>query len=332
MKYDNDGRSLRHFTRRHFMKKSGILMITVLILAALLSGCGKTEKQSGNAGASAPVIDTTSEYTLLQDIVKQIRKKTDFTPKVGIVLGSGLSSIADRMEPVAIISYSDINGLPISTAPGHVGQYVFGYLEGVPVVFMQGRVHCYEGYSSLQVVRPIRVMKLLGAETLILTNSSGAVNMDFRGGEIAMITDQLIYGVENPLKGANIDELGDRFPDMKDLYDSSLQKLLRESAKETGINLKEGVYVQDSGPSYETVAEVRMLRSLGADMVGMSTAIEALTARHMGMQVCGLSCVTVAPADASDIELNEDFVNAQADAQTETMYQLIRAFIRKLGK
>lgn len=264
--------------------------------------------------AEAPIIDTSAEYALLQDIVRQIRERTDFVPRAALVLGSGLNDLAERMDQVAVIPYSELRGMPVSTAPGHAGRFVFGYLSGVPVVVMQGRVHCYEGYSALQAVRPIRVMKLLGADTLVLTNSSGAINTDFRGGEIMMITDQILFGVQNPLTGANNPELGERFTDMKDAYDIGLRQLLRDAADETGVHLAEGTYLQDAGPSYETVAEVRMLRILGADAAGMSTGIEAVAAMQMGMRICGLSCVTVPAADVSATELNDEVVNALADA------------------
>ena len=278
----------------------------------------------------AAIIDTTSEYKLLQDIVGQIRQKSDFEPKVAIILGSGLNSLAEKVTKAVTIPYNEIKGLPVSSAPGHVGQFVFGYLEDVPVVIMQGRVHCYEGYSSLQVVRPVRVMKMLGAKTLIITNSSGGVNKDYKGGEIMMITNQILYGVQNPLIGANIDELGERFTDMQDTYSKELQELLRASAKEAGIVLKEGTYLQDSGPSYETTAETVMFRTFGADAVGMSTGIEAVAAQHMGMKICGLSCVTVAPSDATTIILNEDVVNTQADMMTKDLGKLLTTFIKKL--
>lgn len=299
-------------------------LLIIVLLSLTLVGCVKKQNDQ------ALMVDTSDEYELLQDIVKQIREKTDFEPKVAIVLGSGLGELADRFEIVSSISYKNINGLQTSTAPGHQGQFVFGYLEKVPVVIMQGRIHCYEGYSSLQVVRPIRVMHMLGAETLILTNSSGGVNADYKGGEIMMITNHILYGVTNPLIGSNIDELGDRFPDMKNAYDKDLQELLRHSAKETGIDLKEGVYLQQSGPSYETGAETKMYRTLGADAVGMSTAVEAVAAWHMGMRICGLSCVTVPPSDISNEDLNEDVVNAKAAEMTRNLEMLLVTFIKKL--
>lgn len=315
------------------MKKNLLPILAAILCMALLTGCkgnAADPAEDTSLSASNPAIDTSTEYELLEDIVGQIRKKTDFKPKAALILGSGLNSLVDEMTQEAVIPYTDIKGLPVSTAPGHEGRFVFGYLEGVPVVVMQGRVHCYEGYSAIQVVRPVRVMKMLGAETLILTNSSGGVNTDFKGGEIMMITDHILYGVSNPLIGENISQLGDRFPDMNGGYDKDLQQFLRESAAEVGVDLKEGVYLQDTGPSYETQAETKLFRTIGADAVGMSTGIEAVAARHMGMKICGLSCVTVPPADMSTEMLNEDVVNSKADRMTEDLGKILKAFIVKI--
>lgn len=314
------------------MKKSCLMLLVSMFCIILLFACSKNDNNilDDSKHVEEVAVDTSKEYELLQDIVKQIRVKIDFIPEVAIVLGSGLNSISEKIDKVIEISYKDIKGLPVSTAPGHIGKFVFGYIENVPVVIMQGRVHCYEGYSSLQVVRPIRVMNMLGAKFLVLTNSSGGVNMDFKGGEIMMITNQILYGVQNPLIGANIDKLGDRFPDTKELYDKELQKLLRESAKKANVDLKEGVYLQDTGPTYETSAETKMFRTFGADAVGMSTGIEAIAGLQMGMKVCGLSCVTTPPADISNISLNEDIVNTQADMMTKELSEILMIFISEL--
>ena len=308
------------------MKKTLIIILT-LCICLLIPGCNIS---SSEADTKHVVIDTTGEYALLQNMAQQIRKKTDFVPKAALVLGSGLGELGNRIEKVAEISYSELEGMPVSTAPGHAGKFVFGYLEGVPVVVMQGRVHCYEGYSSLEVVRPIRVMKMLGADTLILTNSSGAINTDFKGGEIMLITDHIIYGVQNPLIGANIEELGERFSDMGKCYDEELMNKAREAAEEVNVPLYEGIYLQDTGPSYETRAEVKMFRSFGADAVGMSTAIENIAARHMGMKVCALSCVTCPPADLSQEELSAESVNATAEQMTQNLEAIIMALLRRM--
>lgn len=311
------------------MKKIHLMCLALILCMTVCAAYAESTERY--AAAVAPAVDTTSEYELLQDIMNQIRERTDFVPHVAIILGSGLNGLAEKTDTSAVIPYSDIRGLPVSTAPGHVGQFVFGYLEGVPVVIMQGRVHCYEGYTALQVVRPVRVMKMLGAETLILTNSSGGINTDFQAGEIMLITDQILFGVQNPLTGANLEALGERFTDMKDAYDPELRELLRQSAAEIGISLREGVYLQDPGPNYETPAETAMFRTLGADAVGMSTGIEAVAARHMGMRVCGLSCVTAAPSDISSELLSDEVVNARADAMTEDLGRLLSIFIGKLN-
>lgn len=306
------------------MKKiTALALVLVLCLCLFLPDCRAAEPETAD-------VNTTEEYDLLLNIVEQIRQKTDFVPEVALVLGSGLGDLSENMDAVAEIPYDELRGMPVSTAPGHKGSFLFGFLEGVPAVIMQGRVHCYEGYSSQEVVRPIRVMKLLGADTLILTNSSGAVNTDFHGGEIMMITGHILYGVPNPLIGANIDQLGERFTDMQDCYDPALAELARKVAEETGIELFEGVYLQDTGPSYETADEMRMFRIFGADAVGMSTAIETIAARHMGMKVCGFSCVTCAPSDLSADELNAETVNATAEQMTGNLGTLIQALLREL--
>ncbi len=323
------------------MKRIALKGITALISLSLLAGSGSALAEGTDrlspppeaetyAAMKAPVTDTAFEYELLRNIVEQIREKTDFEPQVGLILGSGLGSLVDKVDKTAVISYQDLPGLPVSTAPGHEGRFIFGYLSGVPVVIMQGRVHCYEGYSALQVVRPVRVMGMLGIKTLVLTNSSGAINQDLTCGEIMMITDHILYGVPNPLIGANLDELGERFTDMKDAYDPALQQLLRVAAREAGVSLTEGVYLQDTGPSYETCAETKLFRLLGADAVGMSTGIEAIAARHMGIQVCGLSCVTAAPSDISTEILSDEVVNSRADAMTENLGKIIALFLEKL--
>lgn len=306
-----------------------IMKKTVILLTAVLCFGIFTAVTHGQS-PSSPATDTTGEYELLQGIVRQIRQKTDFVPKAALVLGSGLGELGEKLEPVAVIPYSELRNMPVSTAPGHEGRFLFGTLEGVPVVVMQGRVHCYEGYSSLEAVRPIRVMQMLGADTLILTNSSGAINPEYQGGEIMLITDQILFGVQNPLIGANIDELGERFPDMKGCYDPGLLDLAREAAEEAGVALTEGVYLQDTGPSYETPAETKMFRSLGADAVGMSTAIEATAARHMGMKVCGFSCVACAPSDVSQEELSAEVVNSATEQMTDRLSAVLTAFLRRL--
>ncbi len=214
-------------------------------------------------------------YEKLEMCYRSVREKVQFIPKVALVLGSGLGDYAETMQIEQVLDYADIQGFPISTVPGHKGRFVFGYVAEVPVVAMQGRVHYYEGYPMEDVVLPIRLMKKLGAEILFLTNAAGGVNYEFAAGDFMLITDQIASFIPSPLIGENIEELGVRFPDMSGIYDKDLQQLIKMTAKEQNIILKEGVYLQFTGPAYESPQEVKMARILGADAVGMSTACEA---------------------------------------------------------
>lgn len=252
-------------------------------------------------------------YEKLQGCLASIRQKTDFVPKVALILGSGLGDYAEEIEIHQIIPYEEIQGFPVSTVPGHKGRFVLGYVKGVPVIIMQGRVHYYEGYSITDVVLPVRLMKLLGAEILFLTNAAGGVNFDFRPGDFMMITDQISSFVPSPLIGSNVEELGERFSDMSEIYDKDLQKLLESTAEELRIPLQKGVYIQLTGPNYESPAEVRMCRILGADAVGMSTACEAVAANHCGMKICGISCITNLACGMSETPLNHKEVQEIAD-------------------
>lgn len=232
------------------------------------------------------------QYEKLTTCLEYCRKITEFVPKVALVLGSGLGDFADCVDTACEISYQDIPGFPVSTVAGHDGKYIFGYLEDIPLVLMKGRVHYYEGYSMEEVVMPIRLMKLLGAEILFLTNASGGINRTFSVGDFMMLTDQIAQFVPSPLIGKNMEELGVRFPDMSEIYDKELRAILRKTADEEKIEMKEGVYLQFTGPNYESPAEIKMAEILGADAVGMSTACEAVAANHMGMKICGISCVS----------------------------------------
>ena len=273
-----------------------------------------------------------SMYQKLQKCVDCIRKITDFKPQTALVLGSGLGSYVDNRVDIAdIVEYKDIDGFPISTVSGHMGRFVFGYVGGTPVVIMQGRVHFYEGYDMPQVVLPARVMGLLGAKTLILTNAAGGINESFRPGDIMMITDHISSFVPSPLAGKNIDELGTRFPDMSEVYSRRLQNIIISAAKEQGIPLQSGVYVQLSGPNYETPAEIRMCRTLGADAVGMSTACEATAARHMGLEVCALSCITNMAAGITGDKLTHEEVRQTAKRASNNFERLITAIIPQIG-
>lgn len=242
-------------------------------------------------------------YEKLLACYECVRKKTDFQPKVAIVLGSGLGDYAEHIKVISEIPYSEIEGFPVSTVPGHAGRFIFGYVDKVPVVCMKGRVHYYEGYPISDVVLPVRLMKMMGAEILFLTNAAGGVNTSFHAGDLMMIKDQIAVFAPNPLIGENIDELGVRFPDMSTVYDRELQKLMVQAAKDNGIFLQEGVYAQLTGPSFESPAEIRMLRGMGVDAVGMSTVVEAIAANHMGMRICGISCISNLAAGMTALSL-----------------------------
>lgn len=262
-------------------------------------------------------------YKKLLDCYESIRDKIPFTPKVALVLGSGLGNYADTMDVKAEIDYSEIRDFPVSTVPGHAGKFIFGYVGSVPVVCMKGRVHCYEGYPVTDVVLPTRLMKLMGAEILFLTNASGGINSSFGAGDFMLITDHISCFAPNPLIGQNIDELGVRFPDMSTVYDRNLQNHIREIAKKNDISLKEGIYVQLSGPSFEAPAEIKMLKGLGADAVGMSTVVEAIAANHMGMKICGISCVANLAAGLAEHPLTHEEVQEAANVAAPRFQKLI---------
>lgn len=270
-------------------------------------------------------------YEKLQKCLACIREQTDFVPKVAIVLGSGLGDYANGIKVVKEIDYSSIEGFPVSTVPGHAGKFIFGYVDNVPVVCMKGRVHYYEGYAMSDVVLPTRLMALLGAKILFLTNASGGANIKFSAGDFMMITDHIATFVPNPLIGPNIDELGTRFPDMSHVYDEDLQEIIRNTAKENNIKLHEGVYVQLTGPSFESPADIRMIQAIGGDAVGMSTVVEAIVANHMGMKICGISCVCNLAAGLSPTPLTHEEVQAAADAAAPLFKKLVTESVKKFG-
>ncbi len=268
-------------------------------------------------------------YEKLMKCYESLREKVKFEPKVAIVLGSGLGDFADNIQVEAELPYGDIEGFPVSTVPGHAGKFIFGYLGEVPVVCMKGRVHYYEGYPIGDVVLPTRLMKMMGAEILFLTNASGGVNYDFGAGDLMMITDHISTFVPNPLIGENVEEWGTRFPDMSKVYDLELQDILRETAKENGIPMKEGVYLQFTGPSFESPAEIRMARTLGADAVGMSTVVEAIAANHMGMRICGISCVCNLAAGMTENPLTHEEVQEAANKTAPLFTKLVAESVKK---
>ncbi len=251
-------------------------------------------------------------------------------PEIGIVLGSGLGNYADQMEVREVVNYSDIEGFPVSTVAGHAGRYLFGTLEGREVVMMQGRVHYYEGYDMSDVVLPVRLMGLCGISTIILTNAAGGACPDFHPGLLMMITDHVSSFVPSPLRGTNVDELGLRFPDMSEVYRKDLQDVIRSAAQEEGIDLREGVYLQHPGPNFETPAEIRAYRSLGADAVGMSTACEAMAMNHMGVKVCGISCITNMAAGMNRTPLTHEEVYEVGRQMAGEFQKLVSAVVRKV--
>lgn len=239
----------------------------------------------------------------LTQCYEAFRKITDFEPEIAVILGSGLGANADTMDIVATVDYKDLPGFPISTVPGHKGRFVLGYVKGVPVVMMQGRVHYYEGYDMKDVVLPTRLMKLMGAKVLFLTNAAGGLNPDFKPGDFCILTDQISSFVPSPLTGENFEQFGVRFPDMSEIYDKDLIDIIKSTADSLLIPVREGVYVQSSGPNFESPAEVKMFRMLGGDAVGMSTACEAIAANHAGMKICGISCISNLACGLTDTPL-----------------------------
>lgn len=249
-----------------------------------------------------------TEYEKLQKAFESIKDKIPTKPSVGLILGSGLGDYADGLTVTGSIDYSDIEGMPSSTAPGHKGRFVFCNVNGKDIVCMQGRIHYYEGYDVKDVVMPIRLMGLMGIETLILTNATGGISPALSVGDLMIIKDQIAFLLPSPLRGENIKELGVRFPDMSEVYDKSLQALVKKAASNINIPVKEGVYFQTKGPQYESPAEIQAIKAMGGDVVGMSTAIEAIAARHMGISCIGISCVSNLAAGISPTPLTEEEV------------------------
>lgn len=269
-------------------------------------------------------------YEKLMKCFECVQQKITFKPEIALILGSGLGDYADTMEVVETLDYHDIEGFPVSTVPGHKGRFVFGYAGGVPIVAMQGRVHFYEGYKPQDVVLPIRLMKLMGARVLFLTNAAGGINRSFNAGDFMLITDQISMSVPSPLIGENIDELGVRFPDMSEVYSRRLRKIIENSAVTAGVPLRRGVYIQTTGPQYETPAEIRAYERLGADAVGMSTAIEAIAARHAGMEICGISCISNLAAGISVNPLTHAEVQETADRVAPLFKKLVTQAIKDI--
>ena len=271
-------------------------------------------------------------YEKLLKCYECYKAKIDFAPSVAVVLGSGLGNFAKTVDVKAELPYSEIEGFPVSTVPGHAGKFIFGYINEVPVVLMQGRVHYYEGYPITDVVLPARLMKMMGANVLFLTNASGGINPAFHAGSLMLLKDHVSIFAPNPLIGANIEELGTRFPDMSHVYDLGLQEIIKTAAREQHVFLQQGVYAQLTGPSFETPAEIRMLRTLGCDAVGMSTAVEAVAAAHMGMRICGISCVCNLAAGMTASPLSHKEVQEAADKAAPVFKNLVTESVKRFGE
>ncbi|MCD7866317.1 MAG: purine-nucleoside phosphorylase [Clostridiales bacterium] len=270
-------------------------------------------------------------YEKLLQCCCSVEEKIHFKPEIALILGSGLGDYADDIQVEAALDYQDIEGFPVSTVQGHRGRFIFGYIGSTPVVIMQGRVHYYEGYPMSDVVLPVRLMGMLGAKILFLTNAAGGIQEGMHAGDLMLITDQISDFVPSPLIGPNPDELGDRFPDMSHIYRKELQDVVRRAASRLDIPLKEGVYIQLTGPNYESPAEIRMCRAIGADAVGMSTACEAITANHMGMSVCGISCISNLAAGISPRPLTHAEVQESADRVAPLFRQLVTESILEMA-
>ncbi len=270
------------------------------------------------------------EYNQLNQAKQFLQDQLKVKPKVGLILGSGLGVLAEQISQPVRIPYQEIPGFPESTVEGHAGQLVIGQLNGVDVVAMQGRFHYYEGYGLDAVTFPVRVMKAIGIEKLFVTNAAGGVNEDFKPGNLMLITDHINNTGQNPLIGPNDDSQGVRFPDLSTAYNRDLQTLARQVAKELTIDLKEGVYVWNTGPTYETPAEVKVLQAVGGDAVGMSTVPEVIVARHIGLDVLGISCISNMAAGILDEKLSHDEVIETTESVRETFISFVKEILTRL--
>ncbi|WP_299088201.1 purine-nucleoside phosphorylase [uncultured Metabacillus sp.] len=269
-------------------------------------------------------------YGNIKEAADYLKGKYKDTPKIGLILGSGLGVLAEEIEKPVKIPYHEIPNFPVSTVEGHAGQLVFGRLKDENVIVMQGRFHFYEGYNLDKVTAPVRVMKELGVETLIVTNAAGGINEAFEAGDLMLITDHINNMGTNPLIGPNDANIGVRFPDMSESYSKKLRELAKRTAKELNIKLQEGVYVANTGPSYETPAEVRALRIIGGDAVGMSTVPEVIIARHAGLNVLGISCISNMAAGILDQPLSHDEVMETTEKVRSNFLKLVKSIIEKI--
>lgn len=267
----------------------------------------------------------------LREAQGYIQEKVNILPELGIILGSGLGGFAQMIEDKVMIPYGDIPNFPVSTVEGHKGQLVFGKVQGKPIVAMQGRFHYYEGYNMKEVTFPVRVMQALGIKGLIVTNAAGGINSAFNPGDLILIKDHINMMGDNPLRGANLSDFGPRFPDMSQAYDPEWRQKALILAQELGISSQEGIYAAMSGPSYESPAEIRFLRTIGADLVGMSTVPEVIVANHGGMRVLGISCVTNMAAGILDQRLSHAEVMETAERIEQQFVRFVEALVKTLG-
>lgn len=266
-------------------------------------------------------------YENLKETARYIESKLNCQPKIAIVLGSGLGPLVDDITNSIEIDYKDIPGFPVSTVEGHAGKLVCGEISGKSIIAMKGRFHYYEGYDVSQVVIPIRIFKLLGIDQLLVTNAAGGINKSFKPGDLMIIRDHISFFAPSPLRGKNFDEFGVRFPDMSEAYSKDLRELLKKASEEVGIKMQEGVYAFTKGPMYETPSEIKALSILGADAVGMSTVPEVITARHAGMKVMGISCITNMAAGILDQPLNHEEVMQTAKQAEKNFTSVVKKVI-----
>ncbi|MGP0585720.1 purine-nucleoside phosphorylase [Paenibacillus timonensis] len=275
---------------------------------------------------------TTLTIGMIREAAEYIRSRSALTPKVGLILGSGLGVLADHIEQPVSIDYRDIPFFPQSTVEGHAGELLIGTVQGTAVVLMKGRFHMYEGYGPEMTAFPVRVMKELGVSTLLVTNAAGGVNTSYNPGDLMLISDHLNLTGRNPLVGPNDEELGARFPDMSQAYSRRLRDIARKIAADKGVPLQEGVYAGLLGPTYETPAEIRMLRTLGADAVGMSTVSETIVARHAGIEVLGISCISNMASGILDQPLSHQEVMETTERVREKFLSLVLSIIPQIGE
>ncbi len=306
---------------------SVIAICIVLAMTVSLAGCSATPEKNEETTAA---VQTYAQR--LQSCKEQLEAKIDFKPDVVLVLGTGLGDFADTLDVKAKIPYKDIEGWPKSTAPKHAGNLIFAEYNGLKLAVMQGRIHYYEGYSMEEVVLPLRVLHLLGADTAVITNAVGSLNPEFKVGEFVCVNDQITSFIPSPLIGENNDELGERFVGMTDAFDKEMQNTVLKLGEDKNIPVHSGVFMQVTGPQFETPAEIRMYRSLGADTVGMSTGAEVIAARHMGMKVCVINAVSNMAAGMEEDGFDQDLIEENMTHSAENFKTLINGLLDSLSK